>query len=165
MESKKESAQEGALLRSPKQTSDEGWAAATGLLSKKAMASPISGVSESSKLSRSKSILTEEAPIKNKKKSGSVCEEPVSRAVEQLSNLLVHSLDDDEFRNMLSIASKPRYGAINNTFDHESGTVNDDTRDEVEDIQERNKISVTTGLILHQIQRIAEEKQRKEDIG
>ncbi|VDM50607.1 unnamed protein product [Toxocara canis] len=79
--------------------------------------------------------------------------------------MLAHSLDDDEFRNVLSIASKPRYCAINNRFDHKNGTVNDDTRDEVKDIQERNKMSLTTGLILHHIHRIAEEKQWKEDIG
>ncbi|KHN76868.1 hypothetical protein Tcan_00111 [Toxocara canis] len=82
-----------------------------GLLSKKAMASPIAGVSEPSKLSHSKSILTEEAPIKNKKKSISVCEEfrwdismrdavrmrsygfgavLISKAVKQVASILAH---------------------------------------------------------------------------
>ncbi|VDK58582.1 unnamed protein product [Anisakis simplex] len=90
---------------------------------------------------------------------------PVARPVEQLSSMLVHSLDDDEFRNMLSIAAKPRYGTISNTkkFDSNAREMMNNGKNDEDD--NKGKISVTTKLILHEMQRVAEEKQRKDDIG
>uniref|UniRef100_A0A915AVQ6 Uncharacterized protein n=2 Tax=Parascaris univalens TaxID=6257 RepID=A0A915AVQ6_PARUN len=112
----------------------------------------------------SKSIITKEMAIKNKKKSRSVCEAPVSRPIEQLSSMLVHSLDHDEFRSVLSYVSKPRYSTMNTIkkFDCDARRMDGAGDKEVED--EEGKISVKTGLILREIQRVAEEKQRTEDI-
>uniref|UniRef100_A0A914RK70 Uncharacterized protein n=1 Tax=Parascaris equorum TaxID=6256 RepID=A0A914RK70_PAREQ len=92
-------------------------------------------------------------------------EKPVSRPIEQLSSMLVHSLDHDEFRSVLSYVSKPRYSTMNTIkkFDYDARRMDGAGDKEVED--EEGKISVKTGLILREIQRVAEEKQRTEDIG